>query len=113
MVRKELANIKGRAYYVAQRAKYLNYAKEAAATGDRVLNEYNLQYAEHFSRIISEKFPQQSTPHQQLQVDTQCSDSMTSEEGQDVETPQVETARKAPIRRRRFYKKPQPQITPE
>ena len=50
-------NIKGKAYYISLRAKYLNYAKEAMASGDRVLSEYNLQYADHYNRIISEKFP--------------------------------------------------------
>ena len=108
MVKKEITSVKGRAYYVAQRAKYLNYAKEASATGDRVLSEYNLQYAEHFARIIEEKFPQTVTS-QQSQSDTQNSDCATSEENQEAESHRVEMPRKMPIRRKRFYKKPQPQ----
>lgn len=112
MIRKEITNLKGKAYYVAQRAKYLNYAKEASATGDRVLSEYNLQYAEHFSRIITEKFPQPITS-QQLQDDAQDADCMPSEEPQETEVRKVETPRKLPIRRKRFYKKPQTQETSE
>ncbi len=101
MVRKEINSVKGKAYYVAQRAKYLNYAKEASATGDRVLSEYNLQYAEHFSRIIAEKFPQQ------LQDDAQDADPTQSDENQETETKRTEMPRKLPIRRKHFYKKPQ------
>ena len=105
MVRKEINSVEGKAYYVAQRAKYLNYAKEASATGDRVLSEYNLQYAEHFSRIIAEKFPQPSSS-QQSPVDCDCAQA---EENQEMEGHKVETPRKLPIRRKRFYKKTQPQ----
>ena len=57
-------NIKGKAYYQGLKTRYLNAAKEAS--GDRVLKEYNLQFAEHYSRIISEKFPPQQQQFQQL-----------------------------------------------
>lgn len=103
MVRKELTNVKGKAYYVAQRAKYLNYAKEALAAGDRILNEYNMQYAEHFSRIIAEKFPQVNTS-QQMPKDEQ---SIVLDDDRPAETQQPEAPRRAPIRRKRFCKKPQ------
>lgn len=56
-MKKENLNIKGKAYYQNLKTRYLNAAKEAA--GDRVLKEYNLQFAEHYSRLISEKFPPQ------------------------------------------------------
>ncbi len=108
MVRKEITGVKGKAYYVAQRAKYLNYAKEAAATGDRILSEYNLQYAEYFSRIIAEKFPQPISS-QQSPSDVQDCDCTQSEENQEAEAHRAEVSRKVPIRRKRFYKKPQPQ----
>lgn len=56
-MKKENLNIKGKAYYQNLKTRYLNAAKEAA--GDRILKEYNLQFAEHYSRLISEKFPPQ------------------------------------------------------
>ncbi|MDR2458790.1 MAG: DUF4167 domain-containing protein [Holosporales bacterium] len=46
---------KGVAYYQNLRTKYLNHAKEASASGDRVLYEYNLQFAEHYGRLIDAK----------------------------------------------------------
>lgn len=58
-MRKESNVVKGRAYYQGLRSKYLNFAKEASASGDRVASEYNLQFAEHYTRIIAERFPQQ------------------------------------------------------
>ncbi|MDR1475963.1 MAG: DUF4167 domain-containing protein [Holosporales bacterium] len=54
-MKKEL-NLKGRAYYQNLRTKFLLAAKDASLSGDRILSEYNLQIAEHYSRIISEKF---------------------------------------------------------
>ena len=35
--------------------KYTNLAKEALASGDRILSENYFQHADHFNRIISEK----------------------------------------------------------
>jgi hypothetical protein len=57
-------NIKGRAYYQNLRTKFLASAKEAASSGDRILSEYNLQIAEHYARIISERFGNQREPRQ-------------------------------------------------
>ncbi len=34
--------------------KYKNLAKEALATGDKILHENYLQHSDHFSRILSE-----------------------------------------------------------
>ncbi len=59
-------NGKNRAYYQALRARYLNLAKEASTSGDRILKEYNLQFAEHYGRILSEKFPQTAQTPQQI-----------------------------------------------
>ncbi len=69
-MKKENLNIKGKAYYQNLKTRYLNAAKEAA--GDRILKEYNLQFAEHYSRLISEKFPpQQQNFHTVPQDNTQ------------------------------------------
>lgn len=62
-------NIKGKAYYQGLKTRYLNAAKEAS--GDRVLKEYNLQFAEHYSRIISEKFPPQQFQQSNSQPESQ------------------------------------------
>ena len=70
MKKENINNIKGKAYYQSLRAKYLNLAKEASASGDRVLSEYNLQFAEHYSRVMAEKFPPQQ-PQQQHPQQTQ------------------------------------------
>jgi hypothetical protein len=49
-------NVKGRVYYQNLRAKFLASAKDAALSGDRILSEYNLQIAEHYARVIAERF---------------------------------------------------------
>ncbi|MDR1333559.1 MAG: DUF4167 domain-containing protein [Holosporales bacterium] len=59
------ANTNGAAYYQSMRTKYMNYAREASAAGDRVLCEHNLQCAEHYCRLINAKNykPQNSQPN--------------------------------------------------
>lgn len=47
---------KDKNYYLNMKNKYMTAGKEAAATGDRILSEYNFQCAEHYGRIISERF---------------------------------------------------------
>lgn len=44
--------IRGTAYQVCE--KYLALAKDAAATGDKIMAENFLQHAEHYQRIINE-----------------------------------------------------------
>jgi len=77
MKKENLNNIKGKAYYQGLKARYLNAAKEAS--GDRVLKEYNLQFAEHYSRIISEKFPPQQQQFQQLNSSLESQNTAQSE----------------------------------
>lgn len=81
-MKKECLNIKGKAYYQSMKMRYLNAAKEAS--GDRVLKEYNLQFAEHYSRIISEKFSPQA-PQQHSQPQSQISQSTTQDNAQPEE----------------------------
>lgn len=66
-MKKENVTIKGRAYYQGLKSKYLNLAKESSASGDRVLSEYNLQFAEHYGRIISERFSHSPQPQRESQ----------------------------------------------
>ena len=56
IMKKDNNILKNKAHYQNLRDKYLGSAKEAASSGDRVLAEYNLQHAEHYKRIIAEKF---------------------------------------------------------
>ena len=63
-----------------------------------------MQYAEHFSRKITEKFPQINTS-QQMPKDEQ---SVILDGDSSAETQQqLEAPRRAPIRRKRFCKKTQ------
>ena len=99
MIKKDIQGVKGKAYYANQQAKYLNHAKEASAIGDRCLYEYNMQYAEHFARVIAEKFP---TPPQQNSENTQETQVIET-----VEPKKTQFRRKRPVIRR------QPQIVVE
>ena len=60
-MKKENIVNKGKAYYLNLKNKYLTAAKEAATTGDRILSEYNFQCAEHYSRLIAERFKSEKT----------------------------------------------------
>jgi hypothetical protein len=57
-MRKENNNTNGknRSYYLNLKARYLNAAKEAQSSGESYLSEHNLQYAEHYTRVIAERF---------------------------------------------------------
>ncbi|MDR1234118.1 MAG: DUF4167 domain-containing protein [Holosporales bacterium] len=55
-MKRESSKPKSRVYYQNIKAKYVAAAHDASSAGDRISYEYNLQIAEHYSRIISEKF---------------------------------------------------------
>ena len=44
----------------ASREKYMNMAKDALSSGDRVLAEYYFQHADHFFRVLSELPPEET-----------------------------------------------------
>ena len=98
-------NAKGRAYYQSLRTKYLNLAKEAATSGDRVLSEYNLQYAEHYGRILSEKFSQPA-PLQQNQQSQQM--PKQKPQSQQIEKPQTE--QNEPVQPEKCNEQPQEKV---
>jgi hypothetical protein len=52
----KLQNDKTKEHYRNIRDKYLNAAKECNALGDKVMAEYNAQFAEHYTRVIKLKF---------------------------------------------------------
>ncbi len=47
---------KNRGYYQNICDKYMNAAKEYNVSGDKVMAEYNMQHAEHYLRLINERF---------------------------------------------------------
>ena len=49
-----------------QRDKYLNMARDAQHSGDRVITEYYLQYADHYQRLINEYNEEQEARRQQM-----------------------------------------------
>jgi hypothetical protein len=88
-VMKRDLNIKGRSYYQNLRTKFLASAKEAASSGDRILSEYNLQIAEHYARVISERFGSQRESRQFQERGRESHPSKKNEESrpQRVDTP--------------------------
>ena len=54
--------IRGNAQHVAE--KYTTLARDAQASGDRVMAENYLQHAEHYNRIIMAAMAQQNIPYQ-------------------------------------------------
>lgn len=100
MKKENLNNVKSKAYYQNLKVRYLNAARDAS--GDRVLREYNLQFAEHYSRLIEEKFP--SPPSQQNEDVSEIQDgAQQSEEIIENKTKCI----KAP---RKILRKPRPKI---
>lgn len=49
-----------------QRDKYLNMARDAQHSGDRVVTEYYLQYADHYQRLINEYNEEQESRRAQF-----------------------------------------------
>lgn len=107
MKKENINNVKGKAYYLGLKAKYLNLAKEASAAGDRILSEYNLQFAEHYGRILAERFSQQMQQRQtqqQLQQQPQQAEQQQPEP-QVTEQTENRVEEQPKVRRRRVIKK--------
>lgn len=67
-----------------QRDKFLNQARDALHNGDRVLNEYYLQHADHYQRLINEYNDEQEARRQQMaetQTESADQDADTEESG--------------------------------
>lgn len=56
---------KPRKNFAALREKYMNMAKDAMGSGDRVLAEYYLQYADHYFRMQQEFLAERAQRYQQ------------------------------------------------
>lgn len=78
--------------------KYLNQAREAISSGDRVAAENFLQHADHFNRLLNEQkeirqhFEQKRQPHREHAQQTTSNqdaaqkESVTTEQREDVST---------------------------
>ena len=80
--------LKNKLHYQNLRDKYVTAAKDAASSGDRVLSEYNLQCAEHYKRMLSEKYGFDSVVSDQLITDT------TKEPAQEKKEPKKDQPKK-------------------
>lgn len=61
----------------AAREKYLNQAREALASGDRILAEYYFQHAEHYYRVMAEEGPRPGTQNRNHTRHAQPQDQLT------------------------------------
>ena len=71
--------VRGTAHHIAE--KYQQLARDAQASGDRVMAENYLQHAEHYLRIIAAAQPSQSQPqrHQNDEPEKETTDSGNTE----------------------------------
>jgi hypothetical protein len=109
-------NAKGVTYYQSMRTRYLNYAKEASASGDRVLYEYNLQFAEHYGRLIDSKInrplgEQNEGARNTAGAATATQSVGTAADGDDA-TEQTNNSRRQPDKRRVMRRQPKPRAAP-
>lgn len=65
----------------ALQEKYLNMAKEAMASGDRILAEYYLQHADHYYRQNEEFLEERNKWHEQ-RASRRPENAQTTEEGE-------------------------------
>ncbi len=87
-MKKENPNIKGRAHYQGLRMRYLNAAKDAQGAGDIILAEYNYQFAEHYGRVLAERFPNNNQQNPQNKTQDAAKTEDTPDVQQQVITPE-------------------------
>ncbi len=68
--------IRGTAFQIVE--KYMTLAKDASASGDRVLAENYLQHAEHYQRLIGSWADEQPAPQQRTYHNNHSSDGRPS-----------------------------------
>lgn len=117
-------NGKNRGYYQNIYDKYMNSARDCNVSGDKVMAEYNMQYAEHYLRLINERFPlekrlEQKTPPRNTEVCTIQISSAQNQQGvlipeleivatpgnEELEEGAEDSTKEAPKKKRRYYKK--------
>lgn len=72
---------KPRKNYAVLRDKYINMAREAMSAGDRVLAEYYLQHADHYSRMQQEFLAERAARYQHMKPDS--AEEMQDEGGEE------------------------------
>lgn len=82
--------IRGTAFQIVD--KYMTLAKDAAASGDRVLAENYLQHAEHYQRMVNawaEEAPQRNNYRDQNAQSQNASTDDTAQDATDAPQPDV------------------------
>lgn len=75
--------------YTAMREKYMSQARDALASGDRVMAEYFYQHADHCFRMMMEEGHRQPRPQQAAQAeDGQAAEELASD-APDMNTSQL------------------------
>jgi hypothetical protein len=102
---------KGKVYYQNLKAKYLLAAREAAMAGDRVSSEYNFQMAEHYSRVIAERFSCRQEPHKkeeprQINVSDNAAEKCTSSEMQGTVPSEINSSAGPKVTRKIVTRRP-------
>ncbi len=89
--------IRGTAYQITE--KYMALAKDAAASGDRVLSESYLQHAEHYQRIINTIAESEAAYADSIAAadDTDDGDEGSAEEGEDFVFTRATATSTAPV----------------
>ena len=95
----------------SNRDKYLNMARDALSSGDRIESEYYLQHAEHYTRVLN-ALQEEDARHQREQADQaddQPADTRAQTEQAEQATPSDTPEKKA----KPAARKPQKQEAPE
>ncbi len=100
-------NNKTRGYYQSIYDKYISAAKECNSSGDKVMAEYNLQFAEHYMRFMNEKFPLENKKNTSgennsaVQSDKTAQPDKEEDKNNNSETPQEASATTTTPKKRR------------
>lgn len=93
---------KNRMYYQNLHEKFLTNARDCMASGDSIQAEYCLQRAEHFLRVMKEKFP--APPPQIMQAQRHKSPVMHENTSEDAAVTQAEQEQPEGMNKKRTRK---------
>ena len=95
--------------------KYLQLARDASSSGDRVRAENLYQHAEHYYRIIQANQPKRDPNQDEANANAEGQDNASSdaEGGEDGQAPQRENRRGRGRRNERQQRDPMEVVTPE
>lgn len=104
--------------YGALREKYINHAKEAMSSGDRVLAEYYLQHADHYYRMMMEVQEQRARWQEQAQAageavaESEAENTLPEDEEPEVDIPNNSNVLPAFLTRKVEKEKPDDNVIP-